>query len=114
VKTAAVAVGRLDGLAQPPRRLFADEFEVADGAHTPPVGGCANLLGDVGDDLDERRQLAGVTLQVFGGQQVDGRHFDAGFLAPAQHLGDLAGTHPVAVADVIVTGITCPPSVTVA
>ena len=55
-----------------------------------------------------------VTLQVFGGQQVDGGHLDAGFLAPAQHLGDLAGTHPVAVADVVVTSITCPASVTVA
>src|SRR6185503_3955813 len=66
---------------------------------TTPVA--VGRLDDVGDDLDERRQLAAVTLQVFGGQQVDGGHLDAGLLTPAQHLGDLAGTHPVAVADVV-------------
>jgi hypothetical protein len=114
VEAAAVAVGRFDGLAQPSRRLLTDELEVADRAHAPPVSGCADLLGDVGDDLDERRQFARFTLQVFGGQQVHGGHLDAGLLTPAQHLGDFAGTHSVAVADVVVTGITCPASVTVA
>ena len=114
MKAAAVAVGRLDGVAQPPRRLLADQLEVADRAHAPPVGGCADLLDDVGDDFDQCRQFVHVALQVLGGQQVDGGHLDAGFLAPAQHLGDFAGAHPVAVADVIVTSITRPPAVTIA
>jgi hypothetical protein len=35
---ATVAVGRLDGVAQPTRRLLADELEVADCARAPSAG----------------------------------------------------------------------------
>ena len=59
-------------------------------------------------------QLVGVALQVLGGEQVHGGQFDAGGPAPAQHLGDLLRAHPVADADVVVSGIAGPAPVAVA
>ncbi len=104
----------IDGLAQPARRFLAEQRQIADGADTPPVGGCTDLLDHVGDDLDQRGELVGIALQVLGGQQVDGGHLDARVLAPAQHFGDLGRTHAIADADVVVPGVAGPTAVSVA
>ncbi|CNV52438.1 Uncharacterised protein [Mycobacterium tuberculosis] len=100
--------------AQPPGRFLADQPQIPDRPHTPVVGRCADLFHDIGDDLDECCKLVGIALQVFGGQQIDGGQFDAGFVAPPQHFGDLGRTHPVAVADVVVARAARPSPVAVA
>src|SRR5690606_33024436 len=61
-----------------------------------PVGGTGEVVGQVGDDLEELVELvAGASLQVVGRQQVDGDHADAQFVAPAEELAHLLGTGAV-------------------
>ena len=104
----------LHRLAQSPCRLFAEQFEITDGAHAPSVRRCADLFDDLSDDLDQTPKFAGFALKVLGGEQVDRCHLDAGIGTPPQHLGNLVRADPVAVADVLVSGIAGPPPVAVA
>ena len=114
VERAGRTSGRIHRAAQPTRRVLPEEFQITDRTHGPPVGRGADLLDDLGDDLDETRELIGVALQILRREQVHGRHLNAGVGAPPQHLGDLCRAHPVAVGDVLVTGVTRPAPITVA
>ena len=62
--------------------------------------GSAQLVDDVVDDLEQRVELVGRAVEVVGGQQEQRDDLDAGLLAPAQQVGDLGRTDPVAVVDV--------------
>ena len=54
----------------------------------PPMSVFGQVMGGLVDDAEQGQQLRRVPLQVVGGQQPQGDHLDAGFLAPTQELRD--------------------------
>ncbi len=112
---AAVADRDVDGQAAPLRGplgsglqhrggLRRQQVQRADHLDPPRLVGPGEILHPALDDPQERGQLGLRAVQIVGGQQPQGDQLDPGVGTPAQQILDLAGAHPVAVADILATG----------
>lgn len=87
-----------------------DTADIADTELLPVRG---DLVSDVRDDRQQRGDLVVAAAQVVGGEQPDRDGADTGLRAPLQQIGDVLGTDPVTVADVLEAGLAGPPPVAV-
>ena len=60
-----------------------------------PAAAVRQLVGGVVDDLQQREQFGGVSLQVVRGQQPQRDDLHTRFLAPSEELGDTRGAGTV-------------------
>ena len=90
------AVGVRGHCLEPGAQVRRHDFEIADQLHSDAVEG-GDLLHQVGDDLDEDRDLFGRPCEVLLGQDVESDDLDVDLEAPAEELDDLRRPRPVPV-----------------
>ena len=94
---AGVSLRALLGVASTRARSGGSRSRAADVLHAP-VALVRELVGELGDDLDEVGELLRVALgEIVGREQVERDDLDADVVAPVQELAHLRGAGTVAV-----------------
>src|SRR4051794_8105027 len=97
---AALVLGGLVGLLEDAHRRVGQQVERADRVDTPALRRLSQVGDGVLDDAQQRAELLGRPAQVVARQQPERDDLDARILTPAEHVVDVVGAGPMAVAHV--------------